>query len=348
LIVRQALMTSAPLVSVVIPAHNDAAHLKRLLPALGAGFARCGIAHEVIVVANGCTDDTIASCPAGVVCLERPPLSPAAARNAGAAIARGPWLGFVDADVYPLPAWFDFLRALANDSHHALGNARLLAGWPVLAPPGSSWVAHVWQRVRFTPEHMPRTLDCANIVMSRRLFDELGGFNADRVAGEDVELCEEAIARGVPLVFDERLAVLHHGEPRGLFDFFRREVFHADPLPLVLRNCFKSGLDASLALTVLSIAATVVAGSYLIAGGSRLAAVVLLSAPAAISGAALAKAWVRRRGVRAMDFAEMVFLCQVLMIARTAGLVLRRSSWRSGAGAARLKPESVGRQNAPE
>jgi GT2 family glycosyltransferase len=322
-------MTSAPLVSIVIPAHNDAAHLRRLLAALAEGFARREIAHEIIVVANGCTDDTVASCPSSVTCLERPPLNPAAARNAGAGVARGHWLVFVDADVTPLPAWFDVLRSLTNGTHRAASNQRLLAGWPVLAPPESSWVARVWQRVRFTSDHMPRTLDCANIVVTRDFFAELGGFNANRIAGEDVELCEQAIARGAPVMFEEGLAVLHHGEPRGLVDFFRREVFHADPLPLVLGNCFKSGLDASLTLTLFSVAATIAAGSYLLAGGSRLAALALLSAPTAISCAAFAKAWVRRHRVPPVDFARMVFLCQVLMVARTTGLMVRRSSWRS-------------------
>lgn len=50
--------TRAPLGSVVIPAHNEAAVIERCLGALLAGFEADEV--DVVVVCNGCTDDTAA------------------------------------------------------------------------------------------------------------------------------------------------------------------------------------------------------------------------------------------------------------------------------------------------
>lgn len=326
-------MTSEPVISVVIPAHNDAHNLRRLLPSLKTGFANAGVPAEIIVVANGCRDDSISCCTDhGVICLERPPLSPAAARNEGVAIARAGWLAFLDADVLPRPSWFTWIRAKA--ARASAGSRPFIAGWPVTAPAGAKWVAHAWQRVRFSPAHLPRTLDCANILVSRKLFLDLGQFDATRIAGEDVEFCERAIAAHVDVVFEETLAVDHFGEPAGLPQFFARELFHADPLRLVLRTCTSSSLDASL--VALLTAALVSGGAAVLAllGGPTWLWWAALLAPVLSVVAALAKAGIKwHRGVSFTQFAQMVFLCQVMMFARVAGMFMRRSTWRTKSAA---------------
>ena len=49
----------SPTVSVIIPAHNEAGYLGRTLEALFASDI-AGLDAQAIVVANGCTDDTVA------------------------------------------------------------------------------------------------------------------------------------------------------------------------------------------------------------------------------------------------------------------------------------------------
>ena len=218
--------------------------------------------------------------------------------------------------------------ATLSDRHNDGGN-RQIAGWPVLAPAESGWVARAWQRVRFSPGRLPDTLDCANLVMTRALFDRLGGFNAGRIAGEDVEICEHAVAAGETLLFDERLAVQHYGEPRNLRQFFIRELFHADPLALVFRNLRRSVVDLTIVVLLLSLALGV--GGIAAAAVLRKPELLLLLVPALLvsAAAALAKAavkWTRNIGV--LDFVEMSALCQLMLLARATGTVVRRSSWR--------------------
>jgi GT2 family glycosyltransferase len=90
----------APLrvVSVVIPAHNCAAHLRECLKSLRANDYPVS---EVLVVDDASTDETLSVAEAeGVRCIRLEHRSgPAVARNHGARVASGDILFFLDADV---------------------------------------------------------------------------------------------------------------------------------------------------------------------------------------------------------------------------------------------------------
>lgn len=96
-------MTATPHFSVIVPAHRAAAWLPVTLAALRAS-THPRDAWELIVVDDG-SDDAGATQRAAapfadrLVPLAPPAGGPARARNAGAAVARGAWLVFVDADV---------------------------------------------------------------------------------------------------------------------------------------------------------------------------------------------------------------------------------------------------------
>ncbi len=81
-------------ISVVVPAYNEAAVLPETLARIDAEAA------EVIVVDNGSTERTAEIAEdAGARVVSEPRRGVARARNAGAAMARGDVLVFVDADV---------------------------------------------------------------------------------------------------------------------------------------------------------------------------------------------------------------------------------------------------------
>ena len=99
--------------SVIIPAHNEAQVLERCLHALLDG-ARAGEL-EVIVICNGCTDDSAAVVRrfgAGVKLIETPIASKIHALNLGDAAATTFPRFFIDGDVV-LP--LDALRRLARE-----------------------------------------------------------------------------------------------------------------------------------------------------------------------------------------------------------------------------------------
>jgi glycosyltransferase involved in cell wall biosynthesis len=109
---RKSLVKPAPtrMISVIIPAHNEARYLGKALDALqrqNYGW------YEVIVVANGCTDTTpeIARgrCHRLIVLSQK---SLGVARNLGARMAKGDLLLFLDADTLLEPM---ALRRIAED-----------------------------------------------------------------------------------------------------------------------------------------------------------------------------------------------------------------------------------------
>jgi glycosyltransferase involved in cell wall biosynthesis len=312
--------------SVVIPARNDRAHVSRLVPTLVEGFGRHSIAGEIIVVVNGGDDGTQAACEKyGATCLVHDEsLTPALARNIGAAEASGEWLGLLDADVEPLDSWFAAVRRFidANDENVA-------AGWEVLVPPNSGWLPIAWQHVRMAAARTQRYINTGNLIIAKPLFDRAGGFDAVRVAGEDAEFGDRIVAAGGRHVFDAELAAIHHGEPRGVRDFFRRQLFHSEPLRDVLRAA-----NAPLNLAIIVILATTIAGligaPWLWRDATPWAAALLLLGPMLFLAVAILKAaagW--RSSIALPQFPRMVAVCAVMLAARTVGTVWQLRSWRS-------------------
>ena len=149
-------------VSVLIPAHNEADWLPACLDALCATDLMAGSV-EVIVVANGCTDDTAElarkKAPAfeargwALRVLELAQGSKLGALNAGEAAARGAVLVYLDADVLVSPPLLAQLaEALAEDA------PRYASGMPQVTTSGD-WVTRhytrFWQTTGFMTHGVP-------------------------------------------------------------------------------------------------------------------------------------------------------------------------------------------------
>lgn len=111
---------SAPRFSVVIPAYNEARYLPRLLDSIEVARAAYGAAPdaiEVIVADNASTDGTATIAAERGCRVARQPIRViSAVRNAGAAIARGHVLAFIDADSELHPNTFQAIdEALEHD-----------------------------------------------------------------------------------------------------------------------------------------------------------------------------------------------------------------------------------------
>lgn len=155
-----------PLISVIVPTLGDPAKLANLLPAL-AGQTLPRERFEVILAADQTDlpgEIAARAAAAGMRFVRRPVRSgPGAARNAGAAVARGEFLAFTEDDVTPAPDWLE--RALARlDADPALdvleGATVKPGGRPVrkLAAEGPSWIP-------------------TNLFVRRSLFERVGGYH---------------------------------------------------------------------------------------------------------------------------------------------------------------------------
>lgn len=129
-------VNSAPLGSVIIPAYNESAGIRRCLDALFAGIDPGRL--DVVVVCNGCRDDTAALArdsghPVRVIELAAP--SKAAALRAGDAAARAMPRLYLDADVVldgaAACAVLERLRAGALAARPAVRFDSTASTWPV-------------------------------------------------------------------------------------------------------------------------------------------------------------------------------------------------------------------------
>jgi glycosyltransferase involved in cell wall biosynthesis len=160
---------SDSVVSVVIPALDEAAYLPRTL----SSFARqdAAVAFEVIVVDGGSTDGTreIAR-EFGVRLVDAPGSGIGAARHVGAQHAAGEWLAFVDADTRVRENYLTAMLAFTHEQDLAAASSRCRV---IDAYRGKAKQAVV---NRLFP-HIPRpVLPGFNFFVDAAVYEESGGF----------------------------------------------------------------------------------------------------------------------------------------------------------------------------
>jgi glycosyltransferase involved in cell wall biosynthesis len=172
----------APLVSIIVPAHNEEALLDATLTALADAAAALAEPHEIIVVDDSSTDRTADVARAGgarVVSIAVRQI--AGARNAGARAAKGRFLVFVDADTI-VPA--RVLRA-------AVGTLRAGAvgggSAAVFGPSAPRWAKRAIAFAVFVLRHAGWAAGCF-FFAERDAFARAGGFDERYFASEEIHL----------------------------------------------------------------------------------------------------------------------------------------------------------------
>jgi GT2 family glycosyltransferase len=204
---------------VIVPTYSRSSRLGRCLRALGS-LEYPPEAYEVIVVDDGSEaphrSAIEALCSeAAVKLLRQANAGPAAARNAGAAVARGRYLAFVDDDCQPASDWLTRLGAnLASSSDAAFG------GRTVNAIPENLYSAATQALVDYLYSYhggeghdreSNRFFASNNFAVPKEIFRALGGFDQKYTfaAGEDREFCDRWLAHGYPLVYVPDVVVYH-------------------------------------------------------------------------------------------------------------------------------------------
>jgi len=169
-------------ISLVIPAWNEAAYLPRLLESIAiarASFVGGQDATEIIVADNGSSDDTAAIARShGCQVVPVVDRCIAAARNGGAAAAKGDIVAFADADFRLDPQTFNFINSVMHAPSYVGGATGLtMERW-------SPGIRLTWNLIM--PPLWLLGLDGGVWFCRRADFQVLGGFNETVRAGEDV------------------------------------------------------------------------------------------------------------------------------------------------------------------
>lgn len=194
-----------PAVDVVVPVLNGGSRFRECLVGL---FAQEGVDARVIVVDNGSNDGSAElAAQAGALVVGEKRRSSYAARNRGIAESTAPVIAFTDADTVPRRDWL--VNALRSMAEHGWD---LCAGAIVHDPPTGrrgSYDALTYLDQEESVGGGLRFAATANLFVSRRVFDEVGPFDASLRSGGDLEFCRRATAAGRSLGFEGTAVVSH-------------------------------------------------------------------------------------------------------------------------------------------
>ena len=210
------------MVSIIIPAFNEANYIQKTLSTLNKFVQNNGV--EVIVVDNGSSDKTADICSQfkWVKLIQLNCRTTVAdARNIGVAQSSNQCLVFIDADILVTGKWF---LAVSKFAESIESNSLIVTGNKVSVSQEPSWIETNW--FACLKNTSASYINSGNLVCSKRLFDSIGGFDKLLKTGEDVDFCERAKKQGALVKPDQQFFVYHEGYPKTLKAFFARERWH--------------------------------------------------------------------------------------------------------------------------
>lgn len=323
----------APFVSVIIPTYNSERTLRLCLTAV---LDQTRPPDEVIVVDDGSRDRTreivaefVARADAGrcPVTLLTTPVNrgPAASRNRGIRASRGDVLFFVDSDCAPAPdALANALRILDDEPdvacvHGVYATDPLIDDGPVEAY--RLLHAHHW-RMRHVGR--VRTAIFALCVIRRSVFDEVGLFDENLRASEDVELSDRMADR-FGIVLSPEVSC-RHDDDSALWPLLRKQFGRSQLLvPVAVHERGPAGIRANRPAGVLAAGLTVA----LLPAALLTPALLALPAAGLVAFAAadppLARFVLRQRGPAFLAFFLAVHF--LVHLAVVAGAVVGALRW---------------------
>lgn len=190
------------MISVIVPTHNRRVLLEKKLHALESQAQP----FEVIVIADGCTDDTLGFLQTykpnySLRFLETPSKGAAFARNTGAREAKGERLLFSDDDVIPGSSWIKVHTEATSPNAVVVGKLVL--------------PRHLKHGATFTgPKAFWWNATGANTSLSKALFFHAGAYDESFAAygGEDPDLGWRLKQAGATFVFTDKALAEHWDE----------------------------------------------------------------------------------------------------------------------------------------
>jgi len=222
-------MSDGTVLSVVVPAHNAERTVGACLDSLQQQSMPRG-AYGIIVVDDESTDGTrdVAELSPDVRVVSQPRAGPAAARNRGAAEARGEYLVFVDADC---EADHDFLRAITAPMEADPDVAGVQGRYRSRQRSVVARFVQIEIEERYALMEKRAGIDHIGTYAAafrRRVFLDHGGFDAifPEASNEDMEFSYRLVSAGHGLRL-ARNAFCYHRHPETLRRYIRAKFRHA-------------------------------------------------------------------------------------------------------------------------
>jgi glycosyltransferase involved in cell wall biosynthesis len=205
--------------SFIIPMFNEE---KTIALCIDAIISEMHEDDEIIVIDNGSTDNSIKIVKRYemVRLLEKPGITIGALRNTGTVEAMGDILAFIDADCVICRGWRDYVcNSFENPSVAACGSKYEL-------PVNACWIEKAWFSQRKYSAGAVNYINSGNLVVKKKVFKEIGGFDKNLITGEDAELCWRLNLKGFTVWENPDIKAIHLGNPKNLWNFYKKQRWH--------------------------------------------------------------------------------------------------------------------------
>jgi glycosyltransferase involved in cell wall biosynthesis len=201
--------------SVIVPTYNRPGRVQRCLRAM-TRLAYDVDRFDVVVVDDGSRtplDGVVEPfCDKlNITLIRQRNRGPGAARNEGAAVARGKFLAFTDDDCRPASDWLQKLETRFGDTPDGMIGGRVIN--PLKHNPystASQLIVDMAYTFYNQNPYSPFFFTSNNMAVPAELFHKSGGFNpAFRTASEDRELCDRWVYLGHKMTYAPEVLVFH-------------------------------------------------------------------------------------------------------------------------------------------
>jgi glycosyltransferase involved in cell wall biosynthesis len=205
-------------VSIVIPALNEQQYIGECISHIQQLDYPASLV-EIIVVDNGSTDDTISILKEYHVNFS---IDKAAniskLRNIGAERTKGDLICFVDADCFVDRSWLKN----AVETINKIKNIGITGSYYGIQEK-PTWVEKTWYELKKDIVGEVNFISSGNMIIHRKIFNEVGGFDETVITGEDYELCQRVRKHGYIIYNDPQIKVTHMGNFKKLSDIIKKE-----------------------------------------------------------------------------------------------------------------------------
>lgn len=194
-------MTGSPLVSCIIPVFNGE---RFIAAAIDSALEQTYAPIEIVVVNDGSTDGTkavLAGYSEKITMIDQANAGVSFARMRGVAASSGSFLAFLDADDLWLPEKTEIqIDRLAARLEGGICTCMIENFW-------EQEVADEGERLRGTKYDGPRMASMQGMMLSRKVFEHLGGLNTDISHFDEIDLLLHAKAENIWIVHVDRVLV---------------------------------------------------------------------------------------------------------------------------------------------
>ena len=246
------------MLSFIIPTLNEEENIGKVIDSIKTCLPSSND-YEIVVIDNGSVDNTVDVAKSkGAQVYLRPTDTISALRNYGVINTSGEFIAFLDSDVLLKKNWGFRINSILS---YLRSEPLTITGSIYGISEDACWIEDNW----FLPilnRKRVNYLNSGHLILLRNTFSIIGGFQEKLITGEDYEFCQRAKKKGIRIINNTELEVVHLGYPQTLLAFFKRERWHGLGDYVSLRTIVSSK-PAILALSQLLVLIVSIIGALL-------------------------------------------------------------------------------------